>query len=875
MPSQPQPLNDRQPPGLHETLYDVAGLSYFMEFMDRFHLVCYIQFWITADGFQTSLEKSDRASRTHPLENSHTSWTEADEQMMQRLLDRFLRNPAISRLAKDVSAVEAFLDAGAPPTASRYRAARQAILESQNNVFREMEREHFPKFQTSEAYLQWIGFDPTERSARVFQPMQHQSGTFKKPLPKNTDQQALARTSLSTDNLRGSANQSGSLSRDARKMALLSATRRSLDEDRGRKPLFAHDADSDDGALAASTARFDNASSRHSEIRQTGKDAEMKSESRPRRPSFGANEGLRSSSEAHLQTLHASQLQRSSNSFDKPSLDSLGLLGTPSKRTVFTTDDLFGEKSELWEDDDTHSQASNDGEEVVREAKPGDLGLPEAIEALSIDIEKLEAQQSILQSLTSKAELTNDSAELKILRKSTSALEREVRRRELQRQQFIIQASDHNLYRKANVFITSVHVGKEHDGHEFAIYDVNVQRSAFDNMPKASWKIAKRYSEFHDFHRRIRTRFPNVRHVPFPKRQVVPTLHNDFVQRRRATLEQYLRFLLRDNNICQSLELRAFLSEQPIRSPRQHRLSVASARRDTIHRLYATLSQGLEDFQGNGHVLDQLSFAGQNLISAVTSASGIPIRLEDPSSHSTSSLSADAVAQPVLAVGDPRTSAEAQAEIAAFGRTSHVTTSSEASTRGASTHRPGNVAFIEPIARGFSALFQTNASNNWLRGRAVVIVLQQLLGGTVERRTREIFRSLTTAASLAGYIDNIRNALWPNGQARPTPPERSKAAKARTRRDAEEVLSALIVQNAGSIVGRSAARDAAKRLIRCLSNGRLNQHLIYTILDEMTPVLLLPGDGTEDDFSARLAGSSSPLNMKSTLGTGYGGSKTG
>lgn len=74
-----------------------------------------------------------------------------------------------------------------------------------------------------------------------------------------------------------------------------------------------------------------------------------------------------------------------------------------------------------------------------------------------------------MDSLTTKAELTNNAAELRILRKSKASLQREIHRKELQRQQYIVQESDNSLYGRATVFIKSIMVGNEEDGREFAM----------------------------------------------------------------------------------------------------------------------------------------------------------------------------------------------------------------------------------------------------------------------------------------------------------------------------------------------------------------------------------------------------------------------
>ena len=143
-----------------------------------------------------------------------------------------------------------------------------------------------------------------------------------------------------------------------------------------------------------------------------------------------------------------------------PSLASLGLVsGTQQSSSVFK-EDLFPEEhpdaneslDDLMEVGGGGSgggavkAGSSEDEEEIHQAAPGDLGLAEAIVALTYDIEKLCSQEAVLNSLYRKAELTNNTVELRILRKSKASLQREIRRKELQRQQYIVQESDNSLY---------------------------------------------------------------------------------------------------------------------------------------------------------------------------------------------------------------------------------------------------------------------------------------------------------------------------------------------------------------------------------------------------------------------------------------------
>jgi sorting nexin-25 len=70
---------------------------------------------------------------------------------------------------------------------------------------------------------------------------------------------------------------------------------------------------------------------------------------------------------------------------------------------------------------------------------------------------------------------------------------------------------------------------------------IEVRRRAGDQMPAATWVVSRRYSEFHDLNKRLRGKFPQVRNLEFPRRQMMLKLQKDFLHKRRIGLEKYLR----------------------------------------------------------------------------------------------------------------------------------------------------------------------------------------------------------------------------------------------------------------------------------------------------------------------------------------------
>jgi sorting nexin-25 len=196
----------------------------------------------------------------------------------------------------------------------------------------------------------------------------------------------------------------------------------------------------------------------------------------------------------------------------------------------------------------------------------------------------------------------------------------------------------------------------------------------------------------------------------------------------------------------------------------------------------------MEEFLGNIPVLDQLSVAGQNLISAATNqlaANGMPA----------------AVPTSAILHVDPSSDAEAEAELLAF-------------------ENKELEPFVKPICDLFLETFELNRENNWLRGRAVVVVLHQLLGGTIERKVRDHFADFLSENNIVKYIDTLKESMWPNGRMQ-AKVERTEADKVKSRKEANVVLATLVPELASSVVGRGNAQMASRRLTATINNQRL------------------------------------------------------
>lgn len=204
-----------------------------------------------------------------------------------------------------------------------------------------------------------------------------------------------------------------------------------------------------------------------------------------------------------------------------------------------------------------------------------------------------------------------------------------------------------------------------------------------------------------------------------------------------------------------------------------------------MSRLYNSLADGMEDVIGNLALpplplLDQLTLPAQSTPSA--------------------SVNKDEIA----AV------AEAEAELAAFE-------DKEAEP------------FVKPICDLFLEIFELNRKNNWLRGRAVVVVLHQLLGGTIERKVKEYVAGALEENVVLRYIEGVKEVVWPGGELRRNDSEdgggkkqgRSEKEKERTRKEAAAIMASLIPEFSASVVGRANAQSASRKLFAAGNNHRL------------------------------------------------------
>jgi sorting nexin-25 len=142
-------------------------------------------------------------------------------------------------------------------------------------------------------------------------------------------------------------------------------------------------------------------------------------------------------------------------------------------------------------------------------------------------------------------------------------------------------------------------------------------------------------------------------------------------------------------------------------------------------------------------------------------------------------------------------------------------------------------SLTEPLIDLFVEIFEIKG----LRRQAVVLFLQQLFGDTVERKVTESLKVILGESQIIRTMQSIRDSFWPNGKWNSAWQMRTEEQKTRSKFEASSKMNAAIPELLGGVVGKQNAKRGAVRTCLLFQNQRLNQHLLYKILDEVVQSL--------------------------------------
>ncbi|KAI8622815.1 hypothetical protein BC830DRAFT_1087897 [Chytriomyces sp. MP71] len=147
---------------------------------------------------------------------------------------------------------------------------------------------------------------------------------------------------------------------------------------------------------------------------------------------------------------------------------------------------------------------------------------------------------------------------------------------------------------------------------------------------------------------------------------------------------------------------------------------------------------------------------------------------------------------------------------------------------GTSTVETNTADTVDALFDLLTETFELKERGNFLRRKALNLVLQHILGGAIERRVTENLRGIVNEETMAARIESLRISLFHT-----TWPVRSAEDKQKTRQGSSSKMAHLAVELLSTVVGKKNAKRGALKFIWVFQNSVLNRQLLYTILDEL------------------------------------------
>ena len=499
-----------------------------MEFMDRRHRSLPVQFWLTVESFKNpleSVESGSSGSEDDPIHDPSNSTTVKEDILMIHNLyfSGPAPHPALASIAKrHVDMICSFARHELNPTHATQRRVRRSVLLAQKQVERDMEQD-FDDFERSELWFRAVG--DTELGNKNLPSESSLSFPSARTSPKPTD--SFSRFALSTRHDQGSSH--------------------TVPRSESSPLLFSPHISGLSSSAPASRLVPSN-------IEVLMSPALGESSESSRAPLFGdPDDEAQGVDQAQLQRMEAIQaaltdiIAFEEQHTDKPrtvvEVESLQdtLFDSPHLNRNVDPRAVFNDDNEDDGDDDRREEAGIGGHGSFQLAAPGDLHLSYEITRLGEHVANLQAQDVMLDSLIKKAELTGDTQELRLLRKSKSAMSRELRQIRFQKLQYEQQeAANRLLSDRTKLSIVSSTVGEE-EGKSVVRYLIEVQQLAPDGSFASGWVVARRYNEFLSMHNKLRERYGLVKNLDFPGKRLVTALSSNFVDTRKVALEKYMQ----------------------------------------------------------------------------------------------------------------------------------------------------------------------------------------------------------------------------------------------------------------------------------------------------------------------------------------------
>ena len=349
--------------------------------------------------------------------------------------------------------------------------------------------------------------------------------------------------------------------------------------------------------------------------------------------------------------------------------------------------------------------------------------------------------------------------------------------------------------------ITQTGICSEH-GKTYALYAIAVKR-IYASGKEESWATFRRFREFHDLHCSLKENGTNLNNMRLPGKTFFKDLKEEFLEKRRAELNQYLNTLLDLPHPPKAMEcLHMFLDAKAYQNNSQ---SFAS-KVDTLMR---TSVKNVTNF---------VSQAPDNFIDGIQKAS-------------------DKVSDGIQKISDKLPTTDKRDPIEKLNEQIE--------------YNIGNNIPIGILLILMDEVFDLKRKNQWLR-RQIVAAVQQLLrtlfGDRMNRKIIDYVESALSAEQVAQYIATFCDNFWPSGILAEEMPPRKEVMVMRSRVLTKAKMHGVIPDELRPIVGNETCRRGVVRLFDLMQYEELNTRFCCVLLEGITKKLF-PINNFDDMFT--------------------------
>lgn len=371
----------------------------------------------------------------------------------------------------------------------------------------------------------------------------------------------------------------------------------------------------------------------------------------------------------------------------------------------------------------------------------------------------------------------------------------------------------------------------------FALYNITANRHNEKGEITATWNVVRRYSDFYSLHNFVQQKFPALRILSFPGKKAFNNLCRDLWEKRKKSLNNYLKILLLPATLQQNKGLEVALMDFLCSKEYSSDKSTIANRISSF--VFDPIKFGVKSF-GNAvismpdRVVDNVVRVGDNLGKVTKSVFGV-MSFESGGAFDENEIS-------------PSLEGRVGAQLDAAESSSNIP--------------------IRILLLCMDEVFGLRKRNQWFRRRLVAFLhhfIHAAFGSSINRKIIDYVNWLTSKEQVAEYLTAFRNKFWPNGTLCESTQPKPESLRMKTRVVARCKMLAVIPDELQLFMGSDTTLDGVTLVFDALKNPRLNRRLCYVIIERI--LLTLFPDNKFEEILPKLHSKSPRCNGRNSTGT--------